>query len=368
VASLAVRLSVLLGETTVTPAPRSVADALTGVEVRTGGETDTLQLTFGLAKDRPGDYGLLESGLLDPLRRVVLVVTFGALPQVLMDGVITDQQVQPSNQPGQSVLVITGEDASVRLDLEPHTCPWPDRTDSQIVEQILGAYVRFGLRPDVEPTTRKPRPTERHRTQQGPDLPFLRALASNNGFVFYVEPAAAPGFSTARWGLDDRPSRTQEPLRLNQGARTNVDRPMTFRFNALGPVEPETAVARSPDALTDIPAPQRPGVTRARRRAEAVRKIVLRDAAQLNSADAARRALEAVAAAPDAVTAPGELDAVRNGRVLRPHRPVQVAGVGGTYGGDYIVREVTHQVSRGSYRQSFTLGREGLGALSSRLR
>ena len=224
-ATQTVRLSVVLGETTVTPAPRSVTDALTDAEVRTGGPTDTFQLTFGLAKNRPGDYGLLESKLLDPMRRVVLVVTFGAVPEVLMDGVITDQQVQPSNQPGQSVLVITGEDASVRLDLDPHTCPWPDYTDSQIVEQILGKYVRFGLRPHVEATTRKPRPTERHRTQQSPDLPFLRALASNNGFVFYVEPTLQPGLSTARWGPDDRPSRKQEPLRLNQGAApTSTDR------------------------------------------------------------------------------------------------------------------------------------------------
>ena len=142
---------------------------------------------------------------------------------------------------------------------------------------------------------------------------------------------------------------------------------MTFRFNTLGPVEPVTAVARSTDALTDIPAPRRPGVNRARRRAEAVRKVVLRDAAQLNTADGARRALEAVATAPDAVTATGELDAVRYGRVLRAHRPVEVAGVGGSYGGDYLVREVTHQLRRGSYTQSFTLGREGLGALSPRL-
>ena len=363
-----VRLTVMLGETTVAPAPRSVIDALTGAEVRTGGAADTFQLTLGLAKDRRGEYDLLQSGLLDPMRRVVVVVTLGALPEVLIDGVVTDQQVQPSNQPGGSVLVVTGEDASVRLDLVDHVRAWPDRTDSQIVQQILGDYVRVGLRPAVEQTTRRPRPTERHRTQSGPDLPFLRALASNNGFVFYVEPTSVPGVSTARWGPDDRPGREQEALRLNQGARTNVDRPVTFRFNALGPVEPVTLVARSTDRLTEIRPPQRPGEIRARRRAEALRTVVLRDAAQLNSADGARRALEAVASVPDAVTATGELDSVRYGRVLRPHRSVEVAGVGGGYGGAYLVREVTHQLRRGSYTQTFMLGREGLGALSPRLR
>lgn len=367
-ANLTVRLTIMLGATTPTPAPRAVTDALISTEVRTGtGHTDTFQLTFGLAKDRPADYGLLQDKVLDPLRRVVLVVTFGAVPEVLIDGVITDQQIQPSNQPGESVLIVIGEDVSVRLDLEDTSKPWPERTDSNIVEEILRKYARFGLRPDVQSTTRKPRPNQRHRTQQGRDLPFIRALARSNGFVFYVEPTQAPGVSTARWGPDDRPSRPQRPLKLNMGAATNVDRPMTFRFNALGPEKPVTRVVRSTDALTEVPPPGRPGTTRARRPFEAVRTVELRDAAQLNSADGARRALEAVASAPDAVTATGELDAVRYGRVLRAHRPVAVAGVGMTYGGDYLVREVTHQIRRGSYTQSFVLGREGRGALSPRV-
>ena len=366
-AGLTVRLTVLLGVTTPTAAPRPVTDALTAVEVRTGGETDTFQLTFGLAKNRPSDYGLLEDKLLEPLRRVVLLVTFGARPEVLMDGLITDQQVQPSNQPGGSVLVVTGEDASVRLDLKDCTWPWPGRTDSDIVTEILRKYAPFGLRPDVERTSRKPRPTERHRTQQSRDLPFIRALARNNGFVFYLEPTEKPGVSTARWGPDDRPNRPQEPLRLNQGAATNVDRPMTFRHNVLGLETPVTRVPRSTDALADVPPPRRPGRSRARRPTEAVRTVELHDVAQFNSADAARRALEEIAAAPDAVTATGELDAARYGRVLRAHRPVEVAGVGKTYGGEYLVSEVTHQIRRGSYTQSFVLAREGQGALSARL-
>jgi hypothetical protein len=360
-----VRLKVMLGKTTPAAAPRTVIDALTAVEVRTGAaQTDTFQLTFGLAKNQPGDYGLLHGGLLDPMGRVVLVVTFGALPEVLMDGVITHQQIQPSNQPGASLLVVTGEDVSVQLSLEDRTKAWPDRTDSQIVDEILGGYVRFGLKADIESTSRKPSPTERHRTQQSPDLPFLRALARNNGFVFYVEPTATPGKTTARWGTDDRPTRVQPDLKLNMGAATNVDRPITFSFNALGPLRPITKVPRSTDALTEIQAPQRPGVKRAKRPAEAVRTIELHDTAQYNNADGTRRALEEVASSPDAVTATGELDAVRYGRVLRAHRPVAVRGVGTTYGGDYLVREVSHQIRRGSYTQSFVLGREGLGALS----
>lgn len=363
-----IRLTLLVGPTEPVAAPARAVEALNAVEVRMGeGQTDTFQLTFALAKDRPGDYGLLQDRLFDPLRRAVVVVTFGAMPQVLIDGVITDQQIQPSNRPGESLLVVTGEDSSVQLNLKDRTKPWPNRTDSDIVTELLREYTKFGLKADVTRTTRKPRATERHPTQNSRDLPFIRALASRNGFVFYVEPTAKPGTSTAKWGPDDRPARKQEPLRLNHGAMTNVDQPITFRFRALGPEKPVTKVVQSVDALSTIQAPARPGPTQAKRPAEAVRTVELHDAAQLNTADGQRRALEAVAAQPDAVTATGELDAVRYGQVLRPHRPVAVAGVGTTYGGDYMVRQVTHQIRRGSYVQSFVLGRGGLGALSPRV-
>jgi hypothetical protein len=39
-----------------------------------------------------------------------------------------------------------------------------------------------------------------------------------------------------------------------------------------------------------------------------------------------------------------------------------VRGLGSSYDGKYYVRELTHNIARGSFRQSFSLSREGLGA------
>jgi hypothetical protein len=61
------------------------------------------------------------------------------------------------------------------------------------------------------------------------------------------------------------------------------------------------------------------------------------------------------------LTASGELDTVRYGALLQPRSLVGVSGAGLLYDGFYYVRSVTHSLSRGSYRQRFTLGREGLG-------
>ena len=59
----------------------------------------------------------------------------------------------------------------------------------------------------------------------------------------------------------------------------------------------------------------------------------------------------------------GELDTLRYGAVLEAPGLVPVRGAGFTYDGTYYVQQVTHQISRGNYKQRFTLTREGTGSL-----
>src|SRR5260370_669246 len=95
---LGVRLQLLIGPTVPLPAPFAVVDALVGLEVRNNeSQRDGFQMTFSLGKDSLLNYGLLSSGLLAPPNRVIIVVLINALPQVLIDGIITNHQVAPSN-------------------------------------------------------------------------------------------------------------------------------------------------------------------------------------------------------------------------------------------------------------------------------
>jgi hypothetical protein len=55
---------------------------------------------------------------------------------------------------------------------------------------------------------------------------------------------------------------------------------------------------------------------------------------------------------------------LRYGSVLRAHQLVGVRGAGSTYDGLYYVRTVTHNIKRGEFKQSFTLSRDGLVAMS----
>ena len=48
-------------------------------------------------------------------------MTVGGVPDVLTDGISTRQEVAPSNDLGQSVLTVTGEDVSVMMSLDENT-------------------------------------------------------------------------------------------------------------------------------------------------------------------------------------------------------------------------------------------------------
>jgi hypothetical protein len=360
-----IRLQLAIGPTLPVPAPYSVIDALTSLEVTSRDhQRDGFQMTFSMGKDSLLDYGLLGGGLLDPPSRVIVMVLINFLPQVLIDGMITNHQVQPSNQPGQSRLTVTGEDISLQLDLEEKSVTYPNQSDSSIVTRILGSY---GLVPDVKTTTNVPVETEQIPTQQETDLAYVQRLAKRNGFVFFVEPSDIPMVNHAYWGPDHREGTPQPPLTMNMGSATNVER-LDFTFDALRPVEPTVQVLDPTTGTAisiSIPSGLRP--TLAGKPTKALRKTIARDTAGLSQADALLKMIEILTQSSDSVDAQGELDSLQYGRALRARQLVTVRGAGQSYDGTYYVKSVTHNIRRGEYRQSFSLTREGQGALSLRV-
>lgn len=363
---LGVRLQLLIGPNVPLPAPYQVIDSFIALEVRHNDrERDVFDMEFSLGKDSLLDYGLLLNGYFDPPNRIVVAVLMGVLPEVLIDGVITSHQVIPSNKPGESTLRITGEDISLRLDLDPASTTHANQPDSIIVTKILANYLKFGITPNVTQTTDVPIEVNRVPSQQETDLAYIRRLADRNGFVFYIEPLPAPGFSTAYFGLDNRLGTPQPALSINMGPQTNLDQPINFHYNALGPIAPRVTIL---DPITktpiQIPAPSGLRPPLAIRPAAPLRTAIARDVANLDAGQGMLRALSSSSDSSDAVSASGEIDAVRYGQVLRSRRLVGVRGAGLSYNGNYYVKQVTHRIRRGEYKQSFQLSREGHGSLT----
>jgi hypothetical protein len=324
---------------------------------------DGFQLTLTIGKDELLDYGLLSGGTFDPMTRVIIGVLMGVVPDVLVDGVITHHQLQPSNEPRQSTLTVTGKGLTQVLDLEERNEKYENQPDSLIFIQVLSRYARYGLMPQPTPTADVPIMVQRIPRQHETDLEFVRRLAQRNGYVFYVEPVTF-GVNRAYFGPEIRTTAPQSALTMNMGSRTNVDR-LTFTNDALAPIGTQGTFV-DPIFKLPIPIPQLPSLRippLSSSPAPALRTRQLRESANESAATAATTAVAAVTRAREAIEANGEVDSVRYGKVLRARKLVGVRGAGTSYDGFYYVRRVTHTLRPGEYRQSFTLSRDGTGAL-----
>jgi hypothetical protein len=290
------------------------------------------------------------------------------MPTVLMDGIITNLQLSPGDQPGSGTITVTGEDVSVMMDLEEKSVEHPAQDETIIANKIILTYAQFGMIPLVIPPTviDPPIPIDRTPVQRGTDLQYLAEMAERHAYVFYVTAGPAPLVNTAYWGPPKRVDVPQRALSMNLGPETNLTS-LSFRNNALAPTlvsgtvqdrqsnqaVPVQTFASTRPPLASLPAwlTNQPNVRRTQL-----------SGAGLTAAQAVARAQSATDASVDTVTADGELDAVRYQDLLQARGVVGLRGAGFSYDGLYYVQRVTHTIRKGSYRQRFTLSREGLGS------
>src|SRR6516165_3699322 len=95
-----IHLTLMIGPVVPIPAPKPVTDALTSVQVTSSKDRSGFQLTFAVSKKSPLLTTMLPAGYFDPMTtRVIVIVTLAGFPNVLMDGIVTRQELMPSNDP-----------------------------------------------------------------------------------------------------------------------------------------------------------------------------------------------------------------------------------------------------------------------------
>jgi hypothetical protein len=372
---LGVHLSLLIGPTVAIPAPPPVADALQSVEVTESDQGRSgFQLTFSTGRSGPEtvfDHALLLNPLLRPFNRVIVMIVLDVVPVVLMDGIITHQQLSPGNDPGTSTITVTGEDVSVMMDLDEKTVEHPAQDETIIALKIIGSYSQYGLVPDLRPppTIDPPIPVERTPMQRGTDRDYLVEMASRFGYVFYVRPGPVPFMNFAYWGPSERIGFPQRALTVASGPDTNVES-ISFEYNAMEPTMvlgsvqdsmfgmtlPVITLSGTRPPLSLLPALpfNLPNVRKVQPEAEGL-TYVQAYARALGRTD---KSLENVASAS------GELDGLRYGSALRPRGLVGLRGAGFSYDGIWYVNRVSHKIKRGEYKQGFSLSRDGVGSLT----
>jgi len=363
-----IHLTLLIGPVIAVPVPRELTDALVSAQVTTSaGQRSGFQLQFVFGKKSTIGQTLLPVGFFDPGIRVILMATVNSIPNVIMDGIITRQEVAPSGEPGQSKLTVTGEDVSVLMDLIDMTgIPYPAMPPEARVAAIVAKYAVFGLVPLVIPSifVDVPVPTTEIPSHQGNDLQYIKKLATDAGYVFYIEPGPLPGMNVAYWGPEIRVGVPQPALNVNFDAYTNVDS-LTFSQDGLSREQPFIFV-HEPITHLNIPVPI-PDISLLRPPLALRPAIALKfrplETSHLPPLRAALRGLAHSGQTSDAVNGSGSLNVLRYGHILRARQLVGVRGASPAFDGLYYVKSVTHNLKVGEYKQSFTLAREGLVSL-----
>jgi hypothetical protein len=362
-------LTLMMGGFNASPVPAAVIDALSEVSVSsTVGSQGGFQLKFTLGKNSPVQQ-MHNSGGFDPRQRVVIAVTVNGQTEVLMDGIITNQELTQSSGAGKSTLSITGLDLTALMDFIDFTgIPYPALPEFVIVEAVLAKYAVLGVIPLALPASIPTfeNPLERFIKQKGTDYRFVSFLAKNTGAVFYLDPGPKPGKSLAYWGPDISKlfGGPQPALSINLDASTNID---SLSFSYDGTLATQYLVTIiEPNTKIPIPIPV-PSIDllRAPLAAHAptpLRSQQLKPVANESPAGAALAALASEFQTADCISANGQLDVLRYGQVFKARQLAQVRGAGQYYDGKYYVKSVTHNIKRGEYKQTFVLSRGGTGS------
>jgi hypothetical protein len=360
-------LTLLAGPVEAFPVPKPVTDAFESAEITESATGQSgFQLTFTLADNSVLQTLLLLAGEAPiPLLRVILVVTFGAFPEVVIDGVIEHHEVQPSATGGSSKLVVTGHDLSVVMNLiDLSGLPYPGMGPDVRVAAMLAKYAAFGIIPEVVPVPVPdiPVPVERIPVQKGTDLAYIKSLADDVGYVFYITPGPVPGTNQAYWGPQIRVGIPQPALNVNMDAWTNVES-LSFRYEPQASVLPIVFI-QDPVAGLPLPIPI-PPVTPFNPPLGVVvpvpqQVMMLDDTANRSPAEALMLGMAQAVRNADVVTGNGTLNVDRYGGVLRARSLIGVRGAGIAFDGMHYVDSVTHQLKPGEYKQSFVLKRNAL--------
>jgi len=368
-----VQLRLFIGPIIPLTPPREVMDALTEVEVKVVDVGQSgFKLTFSIDKQSPLQIlFLLTNGMPLLFMRVVIAVVVNGSTNVLIDGVITENHVAPGDKGSNSTLTLMGKDLTALMDQSKLSgFPFPAVPAEGRVALLLLKYAILGVVPLVIPSVLLfiPIPIDQIPSQQGTDLEYIRYLADQAGYVFYLDPGPTPGMCKAYWGPQIKVGTPQPALNADFDAYTNVESlrfsfdqeknkiPIVYIYNQQTgvsfplPLPPITPLNPPLGAIPPLPTNLLPPDLTPM--GDDLAKKPIPQAIMMGLARAAQNA--------DAVSCEGSLDVTRYRNVLHARKLVGVRGAGVAFDGLYYVKSVTHKIKRGEYKQDFTLTRNGL--------
>lgn len=362
------------------PAPPPLVKALQRIEIESSTDVASVfRIRFGMTQSPGLDWDLAgaqyQETLFRPFSPVQIRVKIGIeIPETIINGYITSQQVLYDDEGGGSALEITGMDATMLMNLQEKVMPWPNMPDAEIAQAIFAQYL---VTPMVSPTLPALIEPEGTTTQRGTDIRFLRRLAQRNGYECFIQPQPQTGIDFGYFGpATNYPGPAEAVLNVRMGAQTNVSefkisydmtRPTTalamgLDVKTLSPSTFPVLVAGTPPPVTGLypfGAPMGLDDTVTRSFGPQSQPVVLPAEIGQFSAPGLSIATQAIVNRSSwAVVAEGTVDSTVG--ILRPGSTVNVRGVGLFFSGSYFVTRVSHTINCDSYTQKFEARRNAL--------
>ena len=176
-----------------------MVEALQSVKIEeNAGETQSgFDLVFALEKNSPlNTLFLLAGGAALPILRVALVATING-QRHLADQRRGDprRDLAPGSGGAPATLKVKGKDLTAAMEVFDFSgLPYPAMPPVARVALILAKYAWLGVIPQVIPSLEgPPLPTEQIPRHQDTDLAYIRALAEEAGYTFFMKPGPGAG-------------------------------------------------------------------------------------------------------------------------------------------------------------------------------
>lgn len=322
------------------------------------------RLQVPICTDANGKWMGADANFLASFTRVRIEIKVGDRAFVpLIDGPIVGSDSQMSSEPGQSLITFLVHDDSVYLNRKDKINPYENKLDHEVAAALFGSVEQIGVQ-DIETTPPPPDGLPAFEMQRGTQMDLLRRLARRQGMHAYVLPGAEPGqsigtfkkFPTQLDGLPPLillgPDRNVATFTVTNDAQSDasveaytlnitdkVVTKATSRFRDLELLGDEAGFQNEADIATHLVPPGNDGVV-----------------------DVYRAVAAEMEQAAFSFEASGSVMENRYTGVLAPYRVVTVKGVNERLSGDYVIKQVTHTMTRSHYSQAFSLLRNARSA------
>jgi hypothetical protein len=345
------------------PATREQLDAVEDITVEQRVDAAwEARATYPLRVDANGAWIGADEAWMQPFARYRVEIRIAGAPWVpLIDGSVVSRQSPRNPEPGRSTLTLVVHDDSVLLNREQGSETLEGGL-TEVVEQLFDHAAIAGT--DIEaPETGGDDGTTPYTQRRGSNMQLLRQLARQADMHAYVLPGQSPGESTGCFKAyptepGDLPTLyLLGPERNLDELNVNGDHQGPARAHASALSFGDKSVATAETGQSDLqllgsqPAP-----------AGTQEASILAPPAYGGVTDPTTRATAAGRRASRATEARGSVRTDRYAGVLRPYEAVKVAGAKDVDSGTYVVKSVTHTLTRSAYTQRFTLVRDAVSA------